>query len=269
VHRFAGAAEEIARGRLDTRLEAHGDADLAPVASSFNEMAEALQHRIEQDERFASDVAHELRTPLTAISAALDVLERRADERTRAPIDVLRAQIRHFERLVLDLLEISRIDAGASEISAEPVDPRELVVMVLRRLSHGEVAVETEPSVPRVLNLDKRRVERVLTNLVENADRYAGGPVRVELTRANGTTDGRGLRIAVEDAGPGIAPAERTAVFARFRRGPSVATGTPRERGSGLGLALVAEHCRAHGGSVWVEDRPGGGARFVVELAEP
>jgi signal transduction histidine kinase len=262
VRQFAGAAEEITRGRLDTRLDAHGDADLSPVAESFNEMAEALQARIEQDERFVSDVTHELRTPLTAISAAIDVLDRRADNGTRPAVDVLRSQIRHFERLVLDLLEISRLDAGATELTTEPVDPRELVATVLRRLGHADVVVSSEPSGPRLVRLDKRRVERVITNLVENADQHGGGPVRVQLA-----VNGRGLRIAVEDAGPGIAPAERSAIFSRFHRGPHPA-GATYERGTGLGLALVAEHCRLHGGKAWVEDRPGGGARFVAELSE-
>jgi len=233
------------------------------VAESFNEMAEALQARIEQDERFVSDVTHELRTPLTAISAAIDVLDRRADNGTRPAVDVLRSQIRHFERLVLDLLEISRLDAGATELTTEPVDPRELVTTVLRRLAHTDVTVSSEPSVPPLIRLDKRRVERVITNLVENADQHGGGPVRVQLA----TVNGRGLRIAVEDAGPGIAPTERSAIFSRFHRGPHAA-GATRERGNGLGLALVAEHCRVHGGRAWVEDRPGGGARFVAELAE-
>jgi two-component system sensor histidine kinase MtrB len=264
VRQFAGAAGEVARGRLDTRLEAHGDPDLSPVAESFNEMAEALQARIEQDERFVSDVTHELRTPLTAISAAIDVLDRRANESTRPVVDVLRSQIRHFERLVLDLLEISRLDAGATELATEPVDPRELVMTVLRRLDHADVSVSSDPSVPALVRLDKRRVERVITNLVENADQHGGGPVRVELAAVNG----HGLQIAVEDAGPGIERTERSAIFSRFHRGQGP-VGAHYERGNGLGLALVAEHCRVHGGRAWVEDREGGGARFVAELAEP
>ncbi len=260
---FSIAAAEITRGRLDTRLDAHGDADLAALAASFNAMAEALQRRIEREVRFASDVTHELRTPLTAISAAIDVLERRSDDRARPAIDVLRSEVRYFQQLVLDLLEISRMDAGAGNATAEAVEPPELVASVMRRLGHDDVTIDVMSSTPATLRLDKRRVERILANLVENADRYAGGPVRVELAG----TDGHGLRIAVEDAGPGIPVEERSMVFARFARGSGSAEQS--ERGSGLGLALVEEHCRVHGGRVWVEDRDGGGARFVAEVSEP
>ncbi len=176
---------------------------------------------------------------------------------------MLRSEVRYFQQLVLDLLEISRMDAGAGDAAAEAVGPPELVTSVMRRLGHDDVAIDVMPSTPATMRLDKRRVERIIANLVENADRYAGGPVRVELAG----TDGHGLRIAVEDAGPGIPVEERSTVFARFARGSGSAEQS--ERGSGLGLALVEEHCRVHGGRVWVEDRGGGGARFVVEVSEP
>ncbi len=241
---FSNAATEITRGHLETRLDARGDADLAPLAASFNDMAEALQRRIEQEVRFASDVTHELRTPLTAISAAIDVLDRRSDDRTRPAIEVLHSEVRYFQQLVLDLLEISRMDAGAGDWVTEPVEPLELVASVMRRLGHDDVAIDVMPSTPTTMSLDKRRVERIIANLVENADRYAAGPVRVELAG----TDGHGLRIAIEDAGPGIPVAERLTVFARFARGSGSADQS--ERGSGLGLSLVEEHCRVHGGRV-------------------
>jgi signal transduction histidine kinase len=258
---FAAAAEEISAGNLDTRLPPD-DRDLAPIAASFNEMADSLQQRIEREARFASDVTHELRTPLTALSAAVEVLARRTDdERAQRAIDVLRAQVRRFEQLVLDLLEISRFDVGAAELNAEPADPAELVRSVLRSIERSSIPVELAPEVPRKLRLDKRRVERMLANLVENADRYAGGPTRIEVRYL----DTR-LRIAVEDAGPGVAPDEQEAIFERFHR--SAATAVDGDRGTGLGLALVAEHAALHGGRAWVENRAGGGARFVIELAE-
>jgi signal transduction histidine kinase len=261
LRRFGAGASSIARGDLGTRLAAPGDTDLAPIATSFNDMAEALQLRLEREARFASDVTHELRTPLTALSAAVDVLERRADERTQPAVDVLRAQVRHFEQLVLDLLEISRFDVGAAELSAEEVPTRDFFGSLLGGLGHAHVPLDLDGT-PATFRLDKRRVERVLANLLENAQRYAGGATRVEVSGRPGL-----LRVAVEDGGPGVPADERTSVFERFHR--SRAVSADGERGTGLGLALVAEHAALHGGRAWVEDCTPRGARFVVELAEP
>ncbi|GIU88710.1 MAG: two-component sensor histidine kinase [Acidimicrobiia bacterium] len=247
---FAAGAAEIAQGHLDTRLRAPGDKDLAPIATSFNDMAEALQRRVEREAQFASDVAHELRTPLTALSAAVDVLDRRADERTKPALDVLRDQVRRFEQLVLDLLEISRFDVGVAELTTQVVAPPALVASILSSLDRGGVPLDVAPTTPASFRLDKRRVERMLANLLENADLYAGGAVRVECSGS-----GDRLRIAVEDAGPGIPPEERAAVFERFHRLRDATS--DGARGTGLGLALVAEHAALHGGDAYVEDRPG------------
>lgn len=259
---FTVGAAELARGNFETRLTAPGDKDLAPIATSFNEMAEALQKRLEREARFASDVTHELRTPLTALSAAVEVLDRRADERSRPVVDVLRTQVRHFEQLVLDLLEISRFDVGAAELNAEQVSTTEFFESVLRGLQKESVPLEISDDAPATFRLDKRRVERVVANLVENADRYAGGPTGVEVSGVDGL-----LRIVVDDEGPGIPPDEVDAVFERFHR--STAVSSDSDRGTGLGLALVTEHAALHGGRAWVEAREPTGARFVVEIAEP
>jgi len=206
-------------------------------------------------------VSHELRTPLTALSAAVEVLDRRAEDHLRPAVDVLRTQVRHFEQLVLDLLEISRFDAGAIEFRPEIIDVRSFFVSLKQGLEHDDVGLDVEASAPATFALDKRRVERTLANLLENADRYAGGAIRIVVTGSSGR-----LRIAVEDAGPGIPASEHHAVFERFHRLQAPARdGT---RGTGLGLALVAEHAALHGGRAWVEPVTGGGARFVVELTE-
>jgi signal transduction histidine kinase len=258
----ASAAVGIARGRLDTRLDSDGDSDLAPLVSSFNEMAEALEDRIAREARFTSDVSHELRTPLTAMSAAVSMVSARRDdlpERTRSAVDLLARQTEYFERLVLDLLEISRFDAGVAELSLERVDLGALVTQVVRVLAGDEVEVDVGPQ-PIAIRVDKRRLERVLANLLENASRYAGGPTRVGIERA-----GAWVRITVDDAGPGVPDAERRTIFQRFSRGTApVRPGKPK--GTGLGLSLVSEHVGLHGGRVWVEDAPERGARFVVEL---
>jgi two-component system sensor histidine kinase MtrB len=277
-------AVAIAGGELDTRLDSTGDdPDLAPLTSSFNRMVDQLQERIEREARFTSDVSHELRSPLTTLAASLEVLQGQVDSLTspgRRALELLSADVRRFQRMVGDLLEISRSDSGSADVSLEEVDAGELVRRAVAA-AHRSLPIDTPaPFVevdPRVddthLWVDKRRFERVISNLLENASLYGGGAtaVRVAPGHANGDLD-RPIRVSVEDAGPGLPPTERTKVFERFYRGHAAfqrGVGT----GSGLGLALVAEHVRLHGGKVWAEEADGGGARFTIELpgrpAEP
>jgi two-component system, OmpR family, sensor histidine kinase MtrB len=263
------AAETIAGGRLDTRLEAVRDADLAPLASSFNRMADALQERISHEARFTSDVSHELRSPLTTLSNALGVLDsHRADldERGQRALELLDIEVRRFQRMVDDLLEISRIDAGSAELLLDEVEVGELVRQAAASTGAGSVPVDIDPRVAGVrLLVDKRRIERVIANLVENAAQYAGGATRLAVEPAPGA-----LRLVVADHGPGVPRSERDEVFNRFYRGQSAGQ-RGATNGTGLGLALVAEHVRLHGGKVWVEDGAGAENRFIVELplAEP
>ncbi len=258
------AAAAITEGSLDTRLVAPQDRDLAPLTHSFNSMVDALSERIERDARFASDVSHELRSPLTTLSTSLDVLRGRREELgpvAQSALDLLDADVDRFRRLVEDLLEISKFDAGVAELQLEEVRVGELVRHALERTAGGvPLQVDDDAREATVLG-DKRRLERVVANLVENAAAYGGGAVGVAVTCAEGS-----VRIAVEDEGPGVPMAERRMVFERFFRG-SAGGRRGVGGGSGLGLALVAEHVGLHGGRVWVEDGSGGrGARFVVEL---
>jgi signal transduction histidine kinase len=161
--------------------------------------------------------------------------------------------------MVLDLLEISRLDAGALEVHAEDVLLGPLLHRIAARTGHGDVPVEVDVSLrDEPVPVDKRRLERIVTNLLGNAEVHGGGPVQVTVEPGPART----FRIAVDDAGPGVPVAERERIFERFARGASAL----HRSGTGLGLALVAEHTALQGGRVWVEDRPGGGARFVVEL---
>ncbi len=263
ISRVATAAGEIASGGLDTRMAPEADPDLARLVKSFNDMADAVQTRFEREARFASDVSHELRSPITALTAAVEVLDgRRADlpERSQQALDVVVGQVRRFDQMVMDLLELSRIDAGSTELLREEVDISELVTRIAQRYGFGDTQIEIDPKVPRTVRVDKLRFERILANLLENAREHAGGPSRVKIER-----HGRhGIALSVDDAGPGVARGERARIFERFARGSAA-----RHRvGTGLGLALVAEHAHAHGGEAWVEDRPGGGARFKVSFAE-
>jgi signal transduction histidine kinase len=264
VSEAAAAAADIAGGHFGTRLDTGDDSDLAALSSSFNRMVDALKERIDRDARFASDVSHELRSPLTTLATSLEVLQARRSElpeRSRLALDLLAAEVERFERLVQDLLEISRFDAGVAQLALEDIRLGELLVHAVP--TGDGIELDIAPAAAgQVVRADKRRLERVVGNLLANAARHGGGARRVGLRRHDGS-----LRLEVDDAGPGVAPEDRTRIFDRFNRGAAAGRrASDGGDGVGLGLSLVEEHVRLHGGRVWVEDRPGGGARFVVEL---
>ncbi len=263
LRRVRSAAEAIAGGHLDTRLGPQADPDLDRLSDSFNEMAQALEERIHRDARFASDVSHELRSPLTTLMAGVGVLKARSDElseRSRTALNLLIQDLERFNRLVNDLLEISGYDAGVAALDLTEVD----VVRFLQATVAGDPSLTL--SVPTrsgslVIDADKRRLARVMSNLLDNARRYGGGATSLVLEYDEV------IRIAVEDEGPGVPEPERREIFDRFARGSA---GGRRDSGggTGLGLSLVAEDLRLHRGRVWVEARTDGrsGARFVLEL---
>jgi two-component system sensor histidine kinase MtrB len=268
----AQAAKAIAGGRLDTRLEPTEDPDLSVLANSFNDMASALQTRIERDARFASDVSHELRSPLMTLSASVEVMEARRDEmpdRAQAALDLLKSDVVRFRGLVEDLLEISRFDAGAVRLHREELLAAEFVRNAVAISSLPQTPVAVAPRIERVLiNGDRRRLARVVANLIDNARLHGGGQPEISLTDVDGPDQPvTRVRIAVEDHGAGVPENERTLIFERFARGGSAGRRAGSD-GAGLGLSLVDEHVRMHGGRVWVEDRIDGesGARFVIEL---
>jgi signal transduction histidine kinase len=260
VRTMAAAAQLITAGDLDARLDVFGDPELEPLQRSFNEMADEVQGRIERERRFTSDVSHELRSPLTGMLSSVQIARRRADDpvAVKQALADLEQRSDHFRTLVLDLLEISRMDAGVADVLPEPVDPEALVKAVLDATGHDAVPIRRIGTAPTTVVADKRRFGQIVQNLLENADRYAGGATEIVL---DGDADH--LVVLVDDAGPGVPEHERTHVFNRFARG--AAGGTTTE-GSGLGLALVAEHVRLHGGSVAIGTSPSGGARFAVTL---
>ncbi|MFP5318533.1 MAG: ATP-binding protein [Acidimicrobiia bacterium] len=258
------AAAEVAAGRFDIRLEGGADPDLATVATSFNHMTDALERRIRRDARFASAVSHELRSPLATLVASVEVLLGRRDDlpdRSRTAVDLLAAEVRRFQRLVEDLLEMSRLDAGADVLQLEDVRLDEFVRHATAGAGVRQDVVDVGDGARQaVINADKRRLERVVANLVENAEHYGGGVSRVAVE-----ADGSSARITVEDRGPGVPLGEREVIFEPFVRGGNVGR-RGMDGGAGLGLSLVSEHVRLHSGRVWVEDGADGGARFVVEL---
>ena len=268
----AQAAKAIAGGRLDTRLEPTDDPDLSVLANSFNDMASALQSRIERDARFASDVSHELRSPLMTLSASVEVMDARRDEmpeRAQAALDLLKSDVVRFQGLVEDLLEISRFDAGAVRLHREELLAAEFVRQAVGVSSMPDTPISVSPRAEHVLiNGDRRRLARAIANLIDNARLHGGGQPEVSIAEV---ADDNGaitkIHIAVEDHGAGVPEQERHLIFERFARGGGAGRRAGSD-GAGLGLALVDEHVRMHSGRVWVEDRLDGesGARFVIEL---
>jgi signal transduction histidine kinase len=267
------AAVAIAQGELGTRLPVDtADPDLRGLTESFNAMADRLEERILRDARFTSDVSHELRSPLTTLAASLDVLDaHRAelDPRGRQALELMTGDVHRFQRLVADLLEIARSDADVGGLTLDEVDVSELVhnaVAGAVRLAEGAAMPRVEISEDAAhlrLLVDKRRFGRVMGNLIENGQIYAGGVTSVVVAKDEARA---GVVITLSDEGPGIAPEERTKIFDRFYRG-GVSGRRGSTEGSGLGLAIVDEHVRRHGGSVSVEEGPGGrGTSFVVRL---
>lgn len=262
LRRLAARAEAIAAGDTAQLGDIENDPELAPLVQSLKRLLDDTSRRVEQGTRFVSDVSHEIRAPLAALSAAVDVMKRRRahlPERSAYALDLLEEEIDEFQRLVLDLLEMSKIDAGRAELLLEPTDCRALVASAVA-LVDADPAVTIADDVPSTALLDRRRIGQVLVNLLENARRYAGGATEVVVCRP----DAHVLRFLVRDRGPGVPEEERSRIFDRFERGDH---GQRGPSGSGLGLALVTEHTRLHGGRVWVEDaNDGPGARFVVEV---
>ncbi len=277
----SAAAQSIAQGDFDTRLDSQVDPDLAGLASSFNEMVDALRTRIERDSRFASDVSHELRSPLMTLAAAVGVLEGRRDDLplpAQQAVDLLGQEVRRFEQLVADLLEISRMDVGAAQLERDPILLAEFLQFVVARSQSPDVPIAhpTEESY-LVVMVDKRRLAQSVSNLLDNAAKYAGGATEVGFERPSPTqtrvddlpdVPGGWVYIYVEDRGRGVAMADRDRIFDRFTRASGNAGRREVATGVGLGLSLVGEHTRLHNGRVWVTDRPDGttGARFVIAI---
>lgn len=261
LDRLSTAASRIAAGDLATRLAPERDPDLTDIVDSFNGMADAVQSRVQREVRFTSDVSHELRSPITALAAASDVLETRRGElpeRAGQAVDVIVSQVRRFDSMVLDLLELSRLDAGAADLHVETAELAPLCRLIAGHNGFPALPVEVEPGAPTAALIDRIRFERILANLLGNAAHHAGGPTRIAIEGG----DPGSVVVAVEDAGAGVPEDDRKRIFERFTRGDS----SLHRVGTGLGLALVAEHAAALGGAAHVEERPGGGARFVVRL---
>ena len=273
VRKTADAAERLRMGLLNERVPVRGEDDLAKLAGSFNSMASSIQQQIGQLEqmsrmqkRFVSDVSHELRTPLTTVRMAADVLYESRDQytgETARAAELLSTQIERFEILLSQLLEISRFDAGAADLSLNKVNIKDVIEKTADSLSNllakQETPVVITGSAPEI-ELDQRRIERVLRNLISNASEYGEGkPIEVEIGSDEDT-----IAVVVKDKGPGLKPGESSLVFNRFwRADPARARNTG---GTGLGLAIALEDARLHSGWIDVWGSPGKGTMFRLTL---
>ena len=275
VRMAARIAERLSAGRLEERMRVRGEDDLARLAASFNGMATSLQHQIRQLEdlsrvqrRFVSDVSHELRTPLTTVRMAADVLhEARSgfDPAVERSAEILQTQLDRFESLLADLLEISRYDAGAALLDADPTDVVGIARYVIDALepladARGSVLALAAPDRPCVAEVDGRRIERILRNLLVNAIVHGEGqPVTVRVE-----ADDDAVAVAVRDHGVGLEMSDATMVFNRFWRADPARARTTG--GTGLGLSIALEDAHLHGGWLQVWGSPGDGCQFRVTV---
>jgi two-component system sensor histidine kinase MtrB len=268
-------AERFAEGHLTERMPVRGEDDMARLAVSFNDMAESLHRQITQLEefgnlqrRFTSDVSHELRTPLTTVRMAADLIYDHSedlDPALRRSTELMVNELDRFETLLNDLLEISRHDAGVAELSVESVDLRSTVQSALNNVGHlaqdADIElIEDMPAEEVIAEVDPRRVERILRNLIANAiDHAEHKPVRIRMAADEDT-----VAVTVRDYGVGLRPGEEKLVFSRFWR--SDPSRVRRSGGTGLGLAISIEDARLHQGRLEAWGEPGKGACFRLTL---
>ena len=276
VRQAAHGAQRLSTGNLAERMPVRGTDDLAALATAFNEMAASLQEKMRElqdlshvQRQFVSDVSHELRTPLTTIRIAADVLfasRRQLDTSSGRSAELLQSQLERFESLLVDLLEISRYDANAATLDAEPVDICDLVrnaADVAQQLAErrGAMIEFRLPAGPCVAEADRRRVERILRNLLVNAVEHGENRNTVVTVAADRDT----VAVAVRDYGVGLAPGEQNLVFDRFWRADPARARTTG--GTGLGLSIALEDARLHGG--WLEAWGERGRGSVFRLTLP
>ncbi|OBJ36605.1 two-component sensor histidine kinase [Mycobacterium colombiense] len=268
-------AERFAEGHLSERMPVRGEDDMARLAMSFNDMAESLSRQITQLEefgnlqrRFTSDVSHELRTPLTTVRMAADLIYDHSadlDPTLARSTELMVNELDRFESLLNDLLEISRHDAGVAELSVEAVDLRTTVQSALGNVGHlaEDARIKLLVDLPAeevIAEVDTRRVERILRNLIANAiDHAERKPVQIRMGADEDT-----VAVTVRDYGVGLRPGEEKLVFSRFwRADPSRVR---RSGGTGLGLAISIEDARLHQGRLEAWGEPGHGSCFRLTL---
>jgi two-component system sensor histidine kinase MtrB len=267
VRRLGEAAQRLGEGHLDTRLKVSGTDELAEMSRTFNNAAEALESRVEElsaresaSRRFVADMSHELRTPLTAITAVTDVLEDEADalDPMIAPaVRLVVSETRRLNELVETLMEVTRFDAGTAKLRVDEVDVADMIYACMDARAWVD-SVELDAPRGVLATLDPRRLDVIMANLIGNALKHGGSPVRVALRR-----EGEQIVIAVSDHGAGIPEDVLPHVFDRFYKADA---SRARSEGSGLGLSIAMENAHIHGGDIIAANRPEGGAVFTLLL---
>ncbi|MGN5379936.1 ATP-binding protein [Streptomyces lasalocidi] len=271
VHRLGVAARRLGEGRLDTRLRVSGTDELADLSRTFNNAAEALEQRVaemaardESSRRFVADMSHELRTPLTAITAVTEVLEEELefesgsiDPMIEPAVRLVVSETRRLNDLVENLMEVTRFDAGTARLVLDDVDVADQITACIdARAWLDAVELDAERGIHALL--DPRRLDVILANLIGNALKHGGSPVRVSVRAADDE-----VVIAVRDHGPGIPEDVLPHVFDRFYK---ASASRPRSEGSGLGLSIAMENAHIHGGGITAANSPDGGAVFTLRL---
>ncbi|MCX3059371.1 HAMP domain-containing histidine kinase [Streptomyces sp. GXMU-J5] len=277
VHRLGVAARRLGEGKLDTRLRVSGTDELADLSRTFNKAAENLEKQVadmssreESSRRFVADMSHELRTPLTAITAVTEVLEEELDAETGSvdpmiepAVRLVVSETRRLNDLVENLMEVTRFDAGTARLVLDDVDVADQITACIDARAWLD-AVELDAARGITARLDPRRLDVILANLIGNALKHGGSPVRVCVrTETRPEQDGAEVVIDVRDHGPGIPEDVLPHVFDRFYK---ASASRPRSEGSGLGLSIAMENARIHGGRITAANSPEGGAVFTLRL---
>ncbi|MER7661389.1 MULTISPECIES: HAMP domain-containing sensor histidine kinase [unclassified Streptomyces] len=268
VHRLGEAARRLGEGKLDTRLRVSGTDELAELARTFNKTAESLEKKVddmsareESSRRFVADMSHELRTPLTALTAVTEVLEDEVetlDPMIAPAVNLVVSETRRLGDLVENLMEVTRFDAGTARLVVDNVDVADQVTACIDARAWLD-AVDLDAERGIMARLDPRRLDVILANLIGNALKHGGSPVRVSVRPVDGE-----LLIEVRDHGPGIPEDVLPHVFDRFYK---ASASRPRSEGSGLGLSIAMENAHIHGGTITAANSPDGdGAVFVLRL---
>lgn len=271
VHRLGVAARRLGEGKLDTRLRVSGTDELADLSRTFNNAAEALEKRVadmaardEASRRFVADMSHELRTPLTAITAVTEVLEEELEAETGSmdpmiepAVRLVVSETRRLNDLVENLMEVTRFDAGTARLVLDDVDVADQITACIDARAWLD-AVDLDAERGIMARLDPRRLDVILANLIGNALKHGGSPVRVSVREADDS-----VVIEVQDHGPGIPEDVLPHVFDRFYK---ASASRPRSEGSGLGLSIALENAHIHGGDITAANAPEGGAVFTLRL---
>ncbi|MEV7992861.1 HAMP domain-containing sensor histidine kinase, partial [Streptomyces sp. NPDC086077] len=271
VHRLGVAARRLGEGKLDTRLRVSGTDELADLSRTFNKAAEALEKRVADmaardnaSRRFVADMSHELRTPLTAITAVTEVLEEELESESGSldpmiepAVRLVVSETRRLNDLVENLMEVTRFDAGTARLVLDDVDVADQITACIDARAWLD-AVELDAARGIHARLDPRRLDVILANLIGNALKHGGSPVRVAVREEDSE-----VVIQVRDHGPGIPEDVLPHVFDRFYK---ASASRPRSEGSGLGLSIALENAHIHGGDITAANSPEGGAVFTLRL---